>query len=261
MVFLSVVLLGSLACRPAADSAEVILGEVQKNTQNEMELLDRDLSAAAKKLSGLDLAGSESHAILLELTQNRSYLLDACTIDRSGKIVGVEPSIHQNVEGSDVSQQEHVSRLFRTLQPVLSYDFKTVEGDEAAVLDYPIFAPDQTVSGIVNVVIKPEILLGNIISPMVKDTSLAIWGMQPDGRIMYDIDAEEIGLNLFVSPMYHSYPSLLELGREIAVKSTGKGQYQFLDTGLQQTVKKQATWKTFAFHGAEWRLILIQVIP
>ena len=84
--------------------------------------------------------------------------------------------------------------------------------------------------------------------------------MQTDGRVTYDEDASEIGKNLFIDPLYQPYPQLVSLAREIAVETTGTGEYEFLDTGLNQKVKKEAVWRSFALHGTEWRLVLIQVV-
>ena len=252
---------GAAACQSSSQNeADKILRQVRQDIQNEMGHLDQDLAAAAQKLSGLDLTGLQARSILKELLQNRSYTVDTCTLNRTGKILVVEPAAFHEFEGSDISHQEQVIRLFRTQKPALSQNFQAVEGFEAADMEHPVFSHDKEIIGSVSVLFKPEVLLGNIISPAVKDTSFDIWAMQLDGRILYDVDIEEIGINLFVDPMYQSYPQLIALGREISAKASGKGQYEFLDTGLKQTVKKEAIWATFAMHGTEWRLVLIQVI-
>jgi hypothetical protein len=227
------------ACQPSQNEADVVLHGVQQNIQKEMGLLDQDLAAAAKNLSGLDLTGAPARTILTGLLQNRPYMVDSSTIDRNAKIAAIEPAVYHEFGGSDISQQEHVIRLFRTLQPVLSNSFKTIEGFAATDLQYPIFSPNKEIEGSVSALFKPEILLDGIISPAVRGTSFAIWAMQTDGRIMYDVDSAEIGKNAFTDPLYQSYTQLIALGREIAVKPTGKGSYEFLDTGLKQTVKKR----------------------
>ena len=256
-----VCLAGNVACQSSHNEGDAVLREVQQNIQNEMSLLDQDLTAAAKELSGLDLAGSRAHSVLTGLLQDHPYLVDVGTIDRSAKVVALEPAAYYGFEGSDISEQEHVIRLFRTLRPVLSETFQAVEGFEAAVMHHPIFSPSKEMAGAVWALFKPEILLESIISPAVRDTSFTVWVTQTDGRVIYDEDAVEIGRNLFVDPLYQPYPQLIALCREVVVEATGTGQYEFLDTGLNQTVKKEAVWSTFALHGTEWRLVLIQVVP
>jgi len=226
-----------------------------------MNRLDQDLAAAAKRLSGTDLTGIQAHSVLAELLKNYPFVANTGTIDRNAKMVALEPASYQQFEGSDISQQEQVIRLFRTQQPVLSNNFQTVQGIEAAVVEHPVFSPNGEIAGAIGALFQPEILLDNIIAPVVKGTTYAIWVMQLDGRLMYDVETSEVGTNLFVDSLYQPYPSLIDLGREISVKATGKGQYQwFLDTEPQKTVKKQAIWSTFNLHGTEWRLVLVQVI-
>ena len=256
-----VCLASNVACQSSQNEAGEILNEVQRNVRHEMKLLDQDLAAAAKELSGLDLAGSRAHTVLTELLQDRPYLVDAGTMGRSANIAAIEPAAYYAYEGSDISGQEHIIRSFLTLKPVLSENFQAVEGFEAAVMHHPVFSPSNEIAGAVWALFKPEILLESIISPAVRNTSFTVWVTQTNGRVIYDEDAVEIGKNLFIDPLYQPYPKLVALCREIVDEATGTGQYEFLDTGLNQTVKKEAIWSTFALHGTEWRLVLIQVVP
>jgi TRAP-type mannitol/chloroaromatic compound transport system substrate-binding protein len=226
----------------------------QNMADNTLSLVNQKLTA---EMSGLDLNSSEARALLTGLRKDRPYVTNASTVDRSANLVAVESAEYKSFEGWNIGDQEHVIRLFRTQEPVLSGIFKAVEGFDAADMEYPVFSSQQEIVGLVSVLFKPEILLGNIITEVVKNTPYAVWAMQPDGRIIYDIDAEEIGKNTFIDPIYQSFPQLVELGREISVSPTGTGHYQFLDTGLKQTVHKEARWDTFSLYGTEWRLILI----
>ena len=251
---------GNYNLYPAQNIADRTLSIVNQKLKSEMAGLDKDMSAAAQRMSGLDMNSSEARALLTGLLKDRPYIMDVNTVDRSAKLVAVEPAEFRSFEGWDIGDQEHVIRLFRTQQPVLSWNFKAVEGFDAAVMAYPVFSSKQEMIGAVSALFKPEIILGNIITEAVKNTQYAIWAMQPDGRIIYDIDAAEIGKNTFIDPIYQNFPEVVNLGREISVTQTGSGHYHFLDTGLKQTVNKEARWVTFALHGIEWRLILIQVV-
>jgi branched-chain amino acid transport system substrate-binding protein len=151
-------------------------------------------------------------------------------------------------------------RLFNTQKPVLSHNFQAVEGFEAADLEYPVFSDINEITGALSVLFKPDVLLRNIISPIVQGQSFSIWAMQPDGRVIYDIDEEEIGKNTFLDPIYQSFPQLLALGQQMTTNLSGTGQYEFLNTGMQNIVKKEAVWVTVGLHGTEWRLILSRVI-
>jgi TRAP-type mannitol/chloroaromatic compound transport system substrate-binding protein len=251
---------GNYNLYPAQDLADKTLSLVKQQVSAEMASLAKDLGAAAQKLSGIDLKGSEARSLLSGLLKGRPYIVDVSTVDRNATLAAVEPSEFKSFEGGDIGDQEHVIRLFRTQKPVLSWNFQAVEGFDAADMEFPVLSSRQEMTGAVSVLFKPEILLGKIISEAVKNTPYAVWVMQPDGRIVYDVDTPEIGINLFIDPMYQNFPQLVTLGKEISVTQTGAGHYQFLDTGLKQTVNKEARWLTFALYGAEWRLVLIKVI-
>ncbi|NTU43867.1 MAG: hypothetical protein HGA78_12625 [Nitrospirales bacterium] len=81
--------------------------------------------------------------------------------------------------------------------------------------------------------------------------------MDKDGRILYDPDADEIGRNLFSDPLYQPYHQLIDFGREVIRKSSGKGGYTFLGAGLTKPVKKEAHWATIGLFGTEWRMVVI----
>jgi hypothetical protein len=245
---------------PSQNAAEQVLHKVQKDIQAEMDHLDRDLETAAQKLSGLDLQSAQARSILTGLLPDRPYVVDASTINRSGEIVVLEPAAFHEFEGTDISQQEQVIRLYRTLKPVLSQNFRAVEGFEAADLEHPVFSPEKKITGAVSILFKPEILIGEIVVPSIKGTGFSIMLMQPDGRIIYETDPSQIGKNTFVDPLFQSFPQLLDLGREVSVKASGTGHYRFLNPESKQTVNKEALWVTFSLHGAEWRIMLIHTV-
>jgi len=246
---------------PNQSDVDKALSQAQQTVQNELDQLDQNLAVVAAQLSGLDLAGEQAQNIISGLLTNRPYIADVSTVDRNGILVTVEPADYQQYVGSDISSQEQVIRLFRTQQPVLSQNFTSVEGFEAADLEYPVFSSNHDVVGAVSVLFKPDVLLGNIISTIVQGQDYDIWSMQLDGEITYDVDPREIGQNLFVDSIYEPYPSLIALGKEIAANKAGIGQYEFLNNGLQKMVKKSARWNTVSLHDTEWRLVLIQVAP
>jgi len=233
---------------------------IQRILQSELNSLDADLATAAKQLSTKDLAGPEAKSILLELCQNRPYIVDTCTIDSNGKMVMVEPEEYNKYAGSDISGQEQVIKLLQTRQPVFSHSFKAVEGFYAVDLENPVFSANGELRGSVSALIKPEVLFDKLARPVMDETSFEkVWAMQKDGRIIYDYDSAEIGTNLFTGPLYQPYTELLTLGKQISERETGCGKYQFLNLGMKEPVKKQACWSSLSLHGTQWSIIVVQV--
>ncbi len=257
-----VLAIGFTACKTSEQKkAYQVLSDIRQKIEKEMNKLDADLKLAAQNLSDSDMSGEESRSILRGLLKDRPYVADSCTIDRYGKIIALEPENYREFEGSDISSQEQVIRLFRTQKPVLSGNFKSVEGFEAADFEYPVFSADKKISGSVSVMLKPEILLGSIVSGALLDEMSSIMVMQPDGRIIYEADSSQIGRNTFTDPLYEPFPALLDLARKVSAKSSGSGSYFFLDTKSNKNISKEALWDTFTFHGTEWRIVLIMAAP
>ncbi len=74
--------------------------------------------------------------------------------------------------------------------------------------------------------------------------------------MVYDINEQEIGKNVFLDPLYQTYPSLLAVARRIAAEPDGQGQYHFLDKNMREEVVKNIVWTTVGLHGTEYRLAL-----
>ncbi|MGC9444047.1 MAG: hypothetical protein ACP5E9_03825 [Candidatus Methanospirareceae archaeon] len=244
---------------PEADVPLVLL-TLQTAIQTVLDRMDADLAAAAEQLAHTGLESIETRAILKELRDNRSYVIDCCTIDQNGTIVAAEPETYQESEGLNISDQEQVIRLHETQKPVLSRAFRAVEGFDAAALQWPIFAPDGELSGSVSMLIRPQSLLGTVIAPEVQGFPIDVWVMQPDGLILYDPDVEEIGRNLFTDPLYQPFPELLAQGADIAANASGTGSYTFLGRGMSAPVEKSASWVTTELHGTDWRVVVTQVV-
>lgn len=236
-----------------------ILSELETEINKELKRIDQDLAGLAGKLSGKDLKSSEARIMLGDLCSSYTYAVDCAFVDRSGKMIIVEPKEYAGFEGSDISAQEQIMRLRESGKPVLSKVIKAVEGFYAVDLEHPVFSSTGEPAGSVSVLFKPEIMLSSIISPFVHGMSIDVWLMQKDGRIIYDPDEAEVGLILFEAPMYQPYPQLIALGTYIAREASGTGSYEFLDKGLTKVVKKDAYWTTVGLYGTEWRLVVIHV--
>jgi hypothetical protein len=105
--------------------------------------------------------------------------------------------------------------------------------------------------------INPKILVDNVLAKNNIDKTSGIMLMQPDGRIIYETDASQIGRNTFLDPLYEPYPQLLELARKVSAKPSGIGKYTFLNPDSGKNTGKEAIWDTFSFHGAQWRIVII----
>jgi basic membrane protein A and related proteins len=98
--------------------------------------------------------------------------------------------------------------------------------------------------------------LNGIIAPIAAHLPVDIFLMQPDGLMIYDVDPDQIGRNVFHDPLYQPFPELLALAKKVAVNKKGTGVYRFYQEGSDAPVIKKAYWKTIGRHGAEWRIVI-----
>jgi hypothetical protein len=239
--------------------APLLLAEVQRKTAAEFARLDVGLKRAAAALGEAGLTGDKARPILAELCGAFRSAVDCAAVDLDGRMATIEPAGFRFHEGKSIVGQEQVKRVRETRMPAFSNVFRAVEGFDAADAEYPVITPAGTFIGSVSLLFKPEALLRELIAPLVKGTSVDIWAMETGGRILYDFDTPQVGLNLFGAPLYRPYTELLRLGRRIAASPEGEGAYRFMRAPSKKEVTKRAFWQSVSLYGAEWRLVAVHV--
>ncbi|MFH0995360.1 MAG: hypothetical protein V1844_07690 [Pseudomonadota bacterium] len=243
------------------DNTPTTLTDARKKIQSEFDLLDAGLKRAAVQLGMSGLTGDAARKVLSELCGVFGYAVDCATLDPNGKMLTVEPAAYRRFEGSDISGQEQVKQVMQRQKPVFSSVFMSVEGFDALDVEYPVTTGDGKFLGSVSLLFRPETFLGDIIRPLLAGIPVDICAMETGGHILYDVDMLQVGQNLFSSPLFQPYPSLLELGRQMALNPSGAGKYIFPDKTTKDAVTKNAFWQTVSMYGTEWRLVGIHVEP
>lgn len=212
----------------AAEAANqpVILTTAEQQVTATFDRLDTGLKKAAKKLGETGLTGEGARQVLAEACKEFSYAVDCATVDNKGRLTTIEPAFYRRFEGTDISVQEQVRKILKLHKPLVSSVFRSVEGYDAVDVESPVFNPEGRFIGSLSVMFKPEKLLGDIIQPLVKGVPLAIWAMEPGGRILYDSDPAQVGLNIFTSTPYQPYKQLVLFAQKIAATAQGDGVYR-----------------------------------
>lgn len=244
--------------QPAEFQYPMLLERTREQINGILREMDADVAQAAGKLSPVGIKGEEAKNVLQALCEKYEYAFDCATIDARGIIVSVAPEEYSYLLGMDISRQEQIVRLHARRQPVISLAIDTVEGFVGFDLEQPVFSKSGEYIGSVSILTKPD-FFGTIINRKVANFPVEMWMMQKDGRMIYDINDEEIGKNLFTDALYADYPSLLQVAGKMAVTPQGSGQYRFLDKKMDKTVTKKLIWTTVALHGTEFRLALAYV--
>lgn len=226
--------------------------------QSVLNDMDAALAGPLKQIKLKDPGELELRQLLAVIWAGNKNLVNASFIDNKGILRYAEASEHRNVEGADISGQEHVKHMLANPKPLLSKAFTSVEGFEAVVIAHPLPKSGKGYLGSVSALVRPEIVVRELLGKTALPPESEIWVMQTDGRIIFDNDPQEIGRLLFSDPLYQSYPSLLELGSRIAAQPSGSGEYIFEHSFGRPKVIKNAFWDTVQLHGTQWRVVLTQ---
>jgi len=164
------------------------------------------------------------------------------------------PEKYQNVTGSSVANQSHIIKSFTTGEPVLSGEFQTVEGFDAAAVVYPVHSQNGTVLGLISVPFLPQTVLSGALSPLTNNTGYEFTVIQADGRIIYATNSSQIGLMTFDNPLFTSRPDLIRFARQVVANESGSGTYM-----TQQNLTVENYWATVSLHGTPWRIIIDKI--
>ena len=241
---------------PPNPRLEFSLARFTPELQATLNRIDDTVAAHLKQAKDAPLSEQGLRKLLAAIYRDEEAAINVSYIDGKGVLLYVEAPEYQNHEGTDISGQEQVAEMIRKPRPMLSKVFTAVQGFYAVTVSYPVLDQKGKFAGSVSVLLRPDLILRKLLGKLDIPPEHDLWIMQTDGQIVYDRDAEEIGRMLFSDPLYAPYESLLTLGRSIAAKPSGTGEYIFESSWGQSKVIKQASWDTVRLHGTEWRLVL-----
>ncbi len=245
---------------PNATAGQPLLEKMRTGIQTKLSQLDAEIAAAAAALSATGLDGAEARKILADLLKADPAVIDCCTVNRDGKLVAIEPGTFKQHEGTDISAQSHVKKILELKKPVMSEMFKAVEGMMAIDIEHPVMAKDGTFAGAVSVLFNPGELVGSTAWPLLKDTSLDAWVAQKDGVILFDPDAEEVGLNVLATPAYENQKEVVEFFKVAATREKGQCPFEVRPAGKQKTVFVDGFWTTVKLHETDWKIVVTKAL-
>jgi hypothetical protein len=235
----------------------LILDNVTDETVQALIGIDQVTSNAAIALGKTGISGPDADAVLGEAVASNPAVLTAITIDTDGTVLSAEPADAKVLLGQDIGDQAVVRQVLETRQPLMSELFPLVQGGTAVVIEYPVFGSDGRFTGVVSTAFSPYDLVAPIADNATAGTPYSFMVAQPDGRVLYDPDPQEVGKETFNETLYAEFPGVLEFTRQYVINSSGYATYSFYDTGFGKEVNKEAFWTTLGLHGTEWRIIVI----
>jgi hypothetical protein len=235
---------------------ELSLAQFVPQLQGALNRIDVTLSRTLGKKRGGMKNEADIRKVLADVINEEPAVITASYIDPKGTLRYIEPGEYKNVEGSDISSQEHVIGMTKKPGPIFSAGFRAVEGFEAVVIAHPVSGAEKGYQGSINLILRPEFIVQPLLKNLHVPPEYELWIMQTDGRIIYDPDSDEMGRMLFSDPLYADYESLKKLGKKIAANPSGVGEYIFQAPGGKEKVIKVASWDTVRLHNRDWRVVL-----
>lgn len=235
------------------------LTTIKTNLETAFGSLDAQMSASATRLTPILDDSIRIRSELRDLFSKKpEYVLVFSLVYPPGTLEFVEPPVYYPIQGSDISDQDHIIRLFKEKVPVLSETFLAVEGFHAVVIGHPVIKNGEAAAGVTSL-FNPQLLLSPIIDPLVLNQDFEIWMMENSGTLIWDQDIPDIGRNLFTDPYYDPFPNLKIALEKIVADDFGETTYSFFQAGTSIEVVKRAHWVTFSKHGQEWKIVHVVI--
>lgn len=219
--------------------------------------LNADLTTSAAYLGTKSNDTTAIRTEMQSLFNKTTFVTEFSFTTPQGIMQIIEPPYFYPTQGTDISQQSHIIKGYQTKAPVLSNSFYAVENFWGAVDFHPVVNNGDIKGGITSLFL-PEDILGRLIIPLVKNQTYEMWVMEKGGKVLYDQDSEEIGLNVLTDPIYSEFTELVAAAGKINSQTTGETTYSYYKTGTTTKVVKKTYWLTFTMHGTEWKLIWVK---
>ncbi len=234
------------------------LTQVQVQVDMELQKIGCSVTYACEQLSILGLRSDQARQVLDALAANSTYIVDASTVDLSNTFVTVVPDAYQQFEGTYIGEQYLNTIPASPIRPYMSRVIALVEGFDGVVISAPIFNATDVLVGSISVVIDYNGLLNQTVADAVEGTSFTAWALQPNGLVIYDMNPDMQGVNLFTDPTYTSIVQMQTMVHQMANEIAGYIAYQ--DGQAGQLVSKEAYWATVGPYGTEWRVIIVNAL-
>ena len=238
-----------------------ILVQVQMEVTAQLELIDEAILSACAELSTMDLMGEQARAVMSDLAASNPYIVNAATADANDTLLVVAPGEYRSIEAINICYQEQNIKMHSEMRPAMSSIIHLVEGFYGVVMVAPIFDVNNTFIGSLSIVIQPSEIINAAVAPAIRGTPFSMWAMQLNGTLLYDPDPNQQGKNLFTDPIYSDFPTVQTFTQQIANAQSGYGTYTYhQDTTEGEIVSKEAYWTTTGIYGAEWRIVILNVL-
>ncbi|MHB9039956.1 MAG: ATP-binding protein [Melioribacteraceae bacterium] len=205
-----------------------------KQAANGIQLFFNDydvlLSYLAKQSSVIDFNENGKDLATLLYNSHAPEIQAITRIDENGRIIFTVPNNPQYA-GKDISYQEHIQRILKTHQRVLSDIFETVQGYRSIAYYMPIFKNGIFKGGIA-ILVPFESLAKNYLRNVKVRQSGFAWTVSQKGVVIYSPFTEHNNKNVF--KLFAKNPDLISMLDKATKGENGSGFYSWVNPNLPE---------------------------
>lgn len=204
---------------------QAIANGVARGIEGMVRRLTNSMQSMAASPRILDMESAECEDRIQEFYfENQDIVFAGYRMDSRGRLRVMFP-IDEKALGADISFQEHVKKLFKRKELVVSGLFKAVEGFDAIAVHAPVFRDGRIDGSVATVVRMSKIAEAYVGRVKLSNTGYA-WLVDENGTILYHPDRNFFGAHIMESDLFsaESRASLFELikaGHETTARIDG----------------------------------------
>lgn len=258
---------GSIAAAADEKAVPPFLQLINKRLANYFYKLGVELAHNVGKISELGLNSPESRTVIDGIMKKHSFIANCSIVDASGRLIAIVPAEYKGHEGKDISAQAHFIKLKQNKKPVLSGLFEAVEGFKAIALHYPITDKKSELIGSISILMRPEIVFHEILSPLIAGAPVTLLLVQTDGVILFGRSPEEIGANIFDKKLFGYIKNFEDVAGLMKSSETGaseiivaaaapSGSLTGEVAAASADARRAVYWVSCGLLDTKWRLIM-----
>ena len=233
-----------------------LLHEMTGSIQSELSMFNFSIDEVSYHLGESGLSGPKADSMLADLASYHPAILSAITIDTNGTVLSAAPDNAKILIGQNIADQEAISQVLSTRQPVMSKYFTLRQGGEGVPMVYPVFSPSGEFLGALSMTFSPSILVARYAEELEGWAPFMYAVAQPDGVLLYHSNPALAGKQALDEPFFEQFPEILDFVRRSDTERTGYATFSFYKEGSTEIVPKETFWDTVYLYDNEWRVFV-----
>jgi len=233
-----------------------LLHKMTGSIQSELGMFNFSINEASYYLGEHGLTGPKADAMMADIASYHPAILSLITVDTNGTVLSAVPDNAKILIGQNIADQEAISHVLSTRQPILGNYFTLRQGGEGVAMVYPVFSPEGEFLGAVSMAFSPSILASRYAEELERWAPFTYAVAQPDGVLLYHSNPALSGKQAFDEPLFKQFPELLDFVRRSDTERTGYATFSFYKEGSTEIVPKETFWETVYLYDSEWRVFV-----